>query len=93
MINGDLDRVVPSNSVAELTAKLKTQRGIKIEHEIVPGANHFFEGKMEELTQNIGRYIEERMAAKENEGSEKQKAITAEVPVAEEAIEPDESEE
>ena len=48
---------------------------------------------MEELTQNIGRYIEERMAAKENEGSEKKKAITSEVPVAEEAVEPDESEE
>ena len=93
MINGDLDRVVPSNSVAELTAKLKTQRGIKIEHEIVPGANHFLEGKMEELTQHIGHYIEERMAAKENEGSEKKKAITAEVPDAEEAVEPDESEE
>ncbi len=80
MINGDMDRVVPSNSVAELTAKLKTQRGIKIDHEIVPGANHFFEGKMDELNERIGRYIEERMAAKESESSEKKKALVAEEP-------------
>ena len=83
MINGDLDRVVPSNSVAELTAKLKTQRGIKIAHEVVPGANHFFEGKMDELNEHIGRYIEERMAAKETESSEKKKSLVAEEPVEE----------
>ncbi len=35
-INGERDRVVPSASVAELAAKLKTQRGIVIEHKIVP---------------------------------------------------------
>ena len=32
MVNGDKDRVVPSHSVGELSAKTKTQRGIKIEH-------------------------------------------------------------
>lgn len=61
MINGDIDRVVPSNSIAELAVKLKTQRGIKIDHEIVPGANHFFEGKMDELTDIVGRYVDMRM--------------------------------
>jgi uncharacterized protein len=93
MINGDLDRVVPSNSVAELTAKLKTQRGIKIAHEIVPGANHFFEGKMDELNEHIGRYIEERMAAKETESSEKKTALVADEPVEELPEDAEDSEE
>jgi hypothetical protein len=62
MINGDRDRVVPSASIGELAGKLKTQRGIKIEHEIVPGANHFFEGKMDELVAAVGRYVDARMA-------------------------------
>jgi uncharacterized protein len=93
MINGDLDRVVPSNSVAELTAKLKTQRGIKIAHEIVPGANHFFEGKMDELNEHIGRYIEERMAAKETESSEKKKPLVADEPVEEVPEDAEDSEE
>jgi hypothetical protein len=61
MINGDKDRVVPSNSVAELTTKLKTQRGIKIDHEIIPGANHFFENKTDELEKAVGAYLEMRL--------------------------------
>ncbi len=84
MINGDMDRVVPSNSVAELTTKLKTQRGIKITHEIVPGANHFFEGKIDELQERVGDYIDNRLAEKENERVESTKAIAAAEPAAEE---------
>ena len=61
MINGDKDRVVPSNSVAELTTKLKTQRGIKIDHEIVPGANHFFENKTDDLEKSVGGYLDMRL--------------------------------
>ena len=61
MINGDKDRVVPSNSVAELTVKLKTQRGIKIDHEVIPGANHFFENKTDELTKAVGSYLDMRL--------------------------------
>ncbi len=62
MINGDKDRVVPTSSVAELTAKLKTQRGIKIDHEVVPGANHFFEDKLDELQTVVGSYLDMRLA-------------------------------
>ncbi len=62
MINGDKDRVVPTASVAELSAKLKTQKGIKIDHEVVPGANHFFEGKTDELAGNVGKYLDMRIA-------------------------------
>lgn len=79
MINGDNDRVVPSASVAELTQKLKTQRGIKIDHEIVPGANHFFENKIDELTEIVGSYIDMRMAmaaSRKDEGPKsRQKSI------------------
>lgn len=69
MINGDKDRVVPTASVADLAAKLKTQRGIKIDHEIIAGANHFFESKMDDLNQVVGSYVDMRMAkdAKERE--------------------------
>jgi alpha/beta superfamily hydrolase len=62
MVNGDKDRVVPSNSVAELTGKLKTQRGIKIDHEIVAGANHFFEDRTDELQGVVGGYLDMRLA-------------------------------
>jgi alpha/beta superfamily hydrolase len=49
MVNGDKDRVVPTASVAELAAKTKVQKGVKIEHAVVPEANHFFQDRMEDL--------------------------------------------
>jgi alpha/beta superfamily hydrolase len=61
MINGDKDRVVPSNSVGELSQRLKTQRGIKITHQVVPGANHFFENKTDDLKEAVGAYVDARM--------------------------------
>jgi alpha/beta superfamily hydrolase len=74
MLNGDKDRVVPSASVAELCGKLKTQRGIKIDHEIIPGANHFFEDKTADLEAVVGSYLDMRLAkaVKEKE-SQKEK--------------------
>ena len=65
-INGDKDRVVPSASVGELAAKTKVQKGIKIEHAVVPGANHFFvdENKQDmtdQLVEVVGRYVDTRM--------------------------------
>jgi hypothetical protein len=64
LVNGERDRVVPSAAVAELAAKTKTQRGIKLEHEIIPGANHFFEGedKIAALKEVVGKYIDRRLA-------------------------------
>ena len=53
---------MPTQSVADLSVKLKTQRGIKIDHEVIPGANHFFENKTEELTACVGGYLDMRMA-------------------------------
>jgi alpha/beta superfamily hydrolase len=67
MINGDKDRVVPSNSVAELSQRLKTQRGIKITHTIVPGANHFFENKLDDLKDIVGTYVDDRMVQAEKD--------------------------
>jgi uncharacterized protein len=72
LINGDRDRVVPTNSVAELAAKTKVQKGIKIEHAIVTGANHFFQDKIEELTQIVGVYVDRRMGEIDKARKEKE---------------------
>ena len=62
MINGDRDRVVPVNAVKTLVDKLKTQKGIVVSHEIVPGANHFFEDKVEDLIRVGGALFGEALA-------------------------------
>ena len=62
MVNGDKDRVVPSASVAELSVKTKVQKGVKIEHAIVPDANHFFQDRIEDLIKVVGGYLDKRTA-------------------------------
>ena len=62
IIHGDKDRVAPPQSVQKLVDKLKTQKGITIEQQIVEGANHFFdgEGKIDELTARCADYLDRR---------------------------------
>lgn len=64
-VHGDADRVVPLDDVRTLIEKLKTQRGIIIDQEVVPGANHFFESKTDALNTIIGDYLDRRLAAVE----------------------------
>ena len=70
MVNGDKDRVVPSASIAELAAKTKVQKGVKIEHAIVPEANHFFQDRIEDLIKVAGTYVDRRMVEMEAERKE-----------------------
>jgi alpha/beta superfamily hydrolase len=62
IIHGDKDRVAPPTSVQKLVDKLKTQKGITIEQQIVDGANHFYEGKIDELTERCAEYLDRRRA-------------------------------
>jgi len=61
MINGAADSVVPPDSVVKLVERLKTQRGIIIDHEVVGGANHFFEKHVDELMTNVDGYLDKRL--------------------------------
>jgi hypothetical protein len=51
IIHGDKDAVVPHKVVTGLCDKLKTQKGIVIDQQVVKVANHFFDGKIEPLMQ------------------------------------------
>jgi alpha/beta superfamily hydrolase len=60
-VHGDQDRVAPLKEVTGLIEKLKTQKGIAIEHAVIPGANHFFENCIEHLTEEVGLYLDRRL--------------------------------
>ncbi|MBV9261848.1 MAG: alpha/beta hydrolase, partial [Pseudolabrys sp.] len=57
------DAVVPHRDVTTLVEKLKTQKGIVIEQKVVPGANHFFDGKVEPLMTSVNQYLDKRLAS------------------------------
>jgi alpha/beta superfamily hydrolase len=61
IIHGDKDAVVPYKDVAALVEKLKTQKGIVIEQKVVPGANHFFDARVEPLMESVGQYLDKRL--------------------------------
>ena len=52
------------SDVTTLVDKLKTQKGIVIEQKVVPGANHFFDGKVEPLLTSISAYLDKRLGTK-----------------------------
>jgi alpha/beta superfamily hydrolase len=61
MVNGAKDRVVPTESVRGLVDRLKTQKGIVIDHSTVPDANHFFEERMDGLMDVVQGYLDKRL--------------------------------
>mgnify|MGYP000388011916 CR=1 FL=1 len=58
LVNGEIDRVVPSASVAELAEKTKVQKGIILQHDVIPGANHFFEGEEAPLLEAVQAWLD-----------------------------------
>jgi alpha/beta superfamily hydrolase len=78
MVHGDKDRVVPPSAVKTLVEKLKTQKGIVVSHEMVPGANHFFEEKVEDLIGTVNRYLDKRFASPPKPASSKKERTVQE---------------
>ena len=61
IIQGDKRRGGAAARRQKLVEKLRTQKGITIEQKIMPGANHFFDGKIEPLMSTIGAYLDKRL--------------------------------
>ncbi len=61
IVNGEKDKVTTPDVVEALVKKLKTQKGITIEHVVMPDTNHFFQGKTDELTAICASYLDRRM--------------------------------
>src|SRR4029078_9210931 len=61
IIHGDKDAVVPHKDVTGLVDKLKTQKGIVIDQKVVPGANHFFDGRIDVLMNKCEAYLDKRL--------------------------------
>ena len=56
-----------------LVERLKTQKGIVIEHQSIAGANHFYDDHMDDMLGVVGGYLDKRLApapeAEEEEAS------------------------
>ena len=57
IVQGDRDEEVPPESVAKLAHKLSHQRGIDVRHLLIPGANHYFHHKTDDLAEAVDHYL------------------------------------
>ena len=64
IVQGSADEVVQAPAVQKLVDKLKTQKHITIDYDIINGANHFFEKEMDPLMTSVDRYLDMRLASK-----------------------------
>ena len=62
MIYGKKDELVPLEYITELDKRLSAQKGIKVEFQSVPEANHFFSKTEETLVKNLDKYIKKETA-------------------------------
>ena len=60
IINGSLDRLVPPSDIKSLSDKLKTQKGIKVTHKEIEGADHFFTNFEGEMIKAVNEYLSTR---------------------------------
>ena len=62
MIYGKKDELVPHQNIEELNQRLSSQKGIKVEFDAIPSANHFFKNADETLKKALNKYIEKETA-------------------------------
>ena len=63
ILHGGADTVVPPSDVEKVVSKLRTQKGIVIDYEVVEGASHFWAENMPDLEQRVGAYLDKRLEA------------------------------
>lgn len=63
ILQGDRDEIVPPESVEGLVKKLSAQKGIVIDHRVMAGANHFFNGRLDEVSAEVGAYVDDHSNA------------------------------
>jgi uncharacterized protein len=68
VIHGELDKVSPVDETRVMVERTRTQKGRKVEFQVIEGADHFFEVKLEELLAASEAYLDRRLAHDEPEG-------------------------
>lgn len=63
ILHGQNDTVVPPIDVERVVSKLRTQKGIVIDYDVVEGASHFWMENLPDVESRVGTYLDKRLAA------------------------------
>lgn len=61
ILTGDADAISAPQDVERALNKVRVQKGEVIERDSVPGANHFYQGKLEAMEKLAGAYLDRRV--------------------------------
>jgi hypothetical protein len=64
ILHGSADNVTPPIEVERVVSKLRTQKGIVIDYDLVEGATHFWAENISDVEQRVGAYLDKRLAAR-----------------------------
>lgn len=62
IVQGNQDSIVSEASVQGLVNKLSEQKQVKVEYQMIKGADHFFRNKIDELSIVVGRYLQSQIS-------------------------------
>ncbi|MDB5440358.1 MAG: alpha/beta hydrolase [Caulobacteraceae bacterium] len=62
-LHGDADTVVPPVEVERVVAKLRSQKGIVIDYDLIPGATHFWAENLPAVERHVADYLDKRLEA------------------------------
>ena len=62
MLHGKKDELVPNEYLSDLDKRLSAQKGIKVEFQSIPDANHFFSKSETMLVETLDKYIKKETA-------------------------------
>ena len=62
-LHGSNDSVVPPNEVERVVTKLRTQKGIVIDYDVIEGADHFWAHNLPDVESHVADYLDKRLAA------------------------------
>ena len=60
-LHGTADNVTPPVEVERVVSKLRTQKGIVIDYELVENATHFWTDHMGDVERRVGAYLDKRL--------------------------------
>ena len=68
VIHGEADKICPPEDTKTMVDRTRTQKGRKVDFQVIPGADHFFETHMDAMIGAADAYLMSRLTFPEPEG-------------------------
>ena len=61
IVHGEEDTAVPPDAVHKLVERLSIQKGVTVDVDVVPEANHFFTDHLDQMIERVSAYLDDAL--------------------------------